>query len=88
MPRLDMDALVTGKQASLVAGVSVQAIVNWRNRGPLPVAVDEQGNEIRDAKGRRLYRLRAVLAAEQAASERCAVVAPRLAQRNLSAMAA
>ncbi len=85
MPRADMDALLTGKQAAMIAGVSIRAIVNWRNRGHLPVAVDDSGAEIRDARGHPLYRLRAVYAAEQATSERCAVVAPRLAQRNLAA---
>ena len=80
-PQLDMDALLSGTQAAGVARVSVRAVVNWRNRGWLPVAVDERGNEIRDGRGRPRYRLGAVLAAEKMTAERCEVVAPRLARR-------
>ena len=87
-PILDMDALLSGTQAAAVARVTVAAIVNWRNRGWLPVAVDEHGREIRDTRGRPRYRLGAVLAAEKMTAERCEVVAPRLARRCPVAVAA
>jgi hypothetical protein len=87
-PVLDMDALVSGTQAAAMAGVSVRAIVNWRNRGWLPVAVDEHGREIRDTRGRPRYRLRAVLEAEKLTAARCEVVAPRLARRSPARLAA
>jgi len=87
-PVLDMNALLSGTEAAGLARVSVRAIVNWRNRGWLPVAVDAQGNEIRDGRGRPRYRLGAVLAAEKTTAERCEVVAPRLARRCPVAAAA
>jgi hypothetical protein len=80
-PVLDMNALLSGTEAAGVARVSVRAIVNWRNRGWLPVAIDARGNEIRDGRGRPRYRLGAVLEAEKMTAERCEVVAPRLARR-------
>ena len=57
---LDLNALLSGTDAALYAGVSVNVIVNWRNRGLLPIATDEAGNEIRDSRGRPRYRLLAV----------------------------
>lgn len=50
-------ALLTATQAALFAGVSVQAVWNWHNRGHLPAATDDDGNEITDSRGKRLYRL-------------------------------
>jgi hypothetical protein len=76
-----MESLLSGTEAATLARVSVRAIVNWRNRGWLPVAVDARGNEIRDSRNRPRYRLGAVLAAEKMTAERCEVVAPRLARR-------
>ena len=67
---LDLGVLLSGAEAALYAGVSVQAIVNWRNRGLLPVAKDAQGREIRDARGRPKYRLLDVARAEAATSKR------------------
>lgn len=87
-PVLDMDALVSGTQAAAVARVTIRVIVNWRNRGWLPVAVDARGNEIRDERGRPRYRLRAVLEAEKLTAARCEVVAPRLARRCPARLAA
>lgn len=87
-PVFDMDALLSGTQAAGIAGVSVRAVVNWRNRGHLPVARDAEGREIRDARGRPRYRLRDVLAVEQVTAARCEIVAPRLAQRSPAALAA
>lgn len=87
-PVLDMDALLSGTQAAAVARVTVAAIVNWRNRGWLPVAVDEHGHQIRDTRGRPRYRLRAVLEAEKLTAARCEVVAPRLARRSPARLAA
>ena len=85
---LDMDALLPGSLAAALAGVSVRVIVNWRNRGLLPVAVDGQGNEIRDEQGRPRYRVRAVLAAEAKAAERCERMAGRTAVRSPGGIAA
>ena len=65
---LNPNALLTGSQAGLYAGVSRQAIVNWRERGHLPVATDEDGREIRDDHGRPRYRLLDVAKAEHATS--------------------
>lgn len=67
---LDMHALLSASEAALYAGVSVQAIVNWRNRGLLPVAIDKNGREIRDSQGRPRYRLLDVAKAEAATSRR------------------
>lgn len=67
---MDPDALLSGTQAALFAGVRVNDIVNWRNRGLLPVATDAHGNEIRDARHRPKYRLHAVAQAERATSKR------------------
>ena len=63
---LDLDALLSATDAALYAGVTVNVIVNWRNRGYLPVAKDEHGNEIRDKQGRPRYRLLDVAKAENA----------------------
>ena len=48
MPDLDLNALLTAKEAAGYAGVSIPLICKWRDRGHLPVATDAQGNEIRD----------------------------------------
>ena len=40
VPDLDVNALLTAKEAAAYAGVSVAAICNWRERGHLPVATD------------------------------------------------
>ena len=88
MPDLDLDALLSAKDAGLYAGVSVAAIVNWRNRGHLPVATDEQGNEIRDAQGRPRYRLLDVAKAEYRTHERARQMAERITRRSPSGMAA
>lgn len=74
VPSMDMDALLPGKLAALLAGVSIRVIVNWRNRGYLP---SETGPD-----GRRLYRARAVLAAEAATAQRCESMAGRPAERS------
>jgi hypothetical protein len=66
---LDVDALVSGSEAAVYAGVSVSAIGNWRARGHLPVAKDAEGNEIRDRHGRPRYRLLDVAKAERATSK-------------------
>jgi hypothetical protein len=85
---LDMDALLPGRLAAALAGVSLQVIANWRRRGILDTAKDELGEEILDKAGRRLYRVRAVLAAEAAAAERCERLAGRTAVRNPAGLAA
>jgi hypothetical protein len=65
---LDPSALLSGTEAALYANVTVNDIVNWRNRGHLPVATDAQGQEIRDRCGRPRYRLLDVAKAEHATS--------------------
>lgn len=61
MPDLDPNRLLTGSAAAYVANVSVQAIVNWRNRGKLPVAAWENG--------RPKYRLGDVVEVERATAK-------------------
>ena len=56
---LDPQRLITTTAAAYLADVSVQAIVNWRNRGHLPVAE-------RDEHGRPKYRLLDVVKCEAA----------------------
>ena len=79
---LDLNALLSGTDAALYAGVSVNVIVNWRNRGLLPVATDEHGNEIRDSRGRPRYRLLAVAKAENLARQRGERMAKRVTRRD------
>jgi hypothetical protein len=75
----DPFALLTATEAATYAGVSVAAVGNWATRGYslptggraiLPVAVDGDGREIRDSRGRPRYRLLDVAKAEQATSRR------------------
>jgi DNA-binding transcriptional MerR regulator len=56
---LDVDAKLTASQAAEYAGVTVQAIVNWRQRGHLHPAGF-------NGEGRRVYRLLDVAKAEHA----------------------
>ena len=67
---LDVDALLSATQAAEYAGVSVNVIVNWRNRGWLPVATGPDGREVRDGRGRPRYRLLDVAKAEHATAQR------------------
>jgi hypothetical protein len=78
---LDPDALLPGRLAAGLAGVSIQVIVVWRNRGYLPVATDDAGRELRGPRGRPLYRVRDVLAVEARTAERCESMARRPAVR-------
>ncbi len=70
MPDLDVNALLSAKEAAGYAGVSIAAICKWRERGHLPVATDAQGVEIRDDRGRPRYRLLDVAKAENATKQR------------------
>ena len=70
MPDLDVNALLTAKEAAGYAGVTIAVICKWRERGHLPVATDAQGNEIRDERGRPRYRLLDVAKAENATRQR------------------
>lgn len=70
MPDLDVNALLSAKEAAGYAHVTIAAICNWRERGHLPVATDTDGNEIRDARGRPRYRLLDVAKAEYATKKR------------------
>jgi hypothetical protein len=70
VPDLDMDALLSGSQVAMMAGVSLPAVCNWVARGYLPVATDGEGREIRDPCGRPRYRLRDALKADVATSTR------------------
>jgi hypothetical protein len=69
VPDLDVRALLSAKEAAGYAGVSIAAICKWRERGYLPVAKDDDGNEIRVA-GRPRYRLLDVAKAEYATKKR------------------
>lgn len=87
-PVLNVYALLTAADAARYAGLldglgkpKVSMIVNWRNRGILPVAVDEHGNEIRDTRGRPKYRLLDVAKAEAATKARAGQMAARLTAR-------
>ncbi len=70
MPDLDVNALLTAKEAAGYAGKSIAAICKWRERGYLPVATDAKGQEIRDDRGRPRYRLLDVAKAENATRQR------------------
>jgi hypothetical protein len=85
---LNMDALLSGKDAALYAGVSVNVIVNWRNRGWLPVATSADGSEVRDRQGRPRYRLRDVAVAESRTHERARKLAASIIRRSPSELAA
>ena len=87
-PELDLTALLSASEAALYAGLldddgkpKVSIIVNWRNRGLLRVATDDQGREIRDNRGRPKYRLLDVARADARTREHAAVMAERLAAR-------
>ena len=82
MPELDVNALLTAKEAAGYAGVSIAVICKWRERGHLPVATDERGNEIRDERGRPRYRLLAVAKAENATRQRAERMASRITRRD------
>ena len=78
---LDLDALVSASEAAAYAHVSVNAIVNWRNRGHLPVATGRDGREIRDGRGRPRYRLRDVARADIETRRRAERMARGLSRR-------
>ncbi len=79
---LNLNALLTATEAAAYAGVSVNVIVNWRNRGWLPVATDSQGREIRDSRGRPRYRLLDVAKAENATKQRGERMARGITRRD------
>ena len=79
---LDVNALLSATEAARYAGKSVNAIVNWRNRGWLPVATDADGNEIRDKQGRPRYRLLDVAKAEHATRRRGIQMARQITRRD------
>ena len=79
---LDLNALLTATQAAAYAGVTVNVIVNWRNRGYLPVATDANGSEIRDKQGRPRYRLLDVAKAENATKRRGEQMARGITRRD------
>lgn len=54
---IDPFALLTAAQVALRCKVSVAAVTNWVRRGHLNPAVDDDGNEILDSRGKRMYRL-------------------------------
>lgn len=60
--QVDVHAKLTATQAAAYAGVTVQAIINWRNRGHLPSAGT--------CHGRPVYRLLDVAKAEHATRKR------------------
>lgn len=82
MPELDLNALLTAKEAAEYAGVTIPVICKWRERGHLPVATDADGSEIRDERGRPRYRLLAVAKAENATRQRAERMASRITRRD------
>lgn len=82
MPELDINALLTAKEAAGYAGVSIAVICKWRERGHLPVAADAEGHEIRDERGRPRYRLLDVAKAENATRRRAERMASRITRRD------
>jgi len=82
VPDLDVNALLTAKEAAGYAGVSIAVICKWRERGHLSVATDEQGREIRDERGRPRYRLLDVAKAENATRRRAEQMASRIRRRD------
>jgi hypothetical protein len=56
---IDVDARLTASQAAKYAGVTVQAIVNWRNRGHLPRGDDGRYRLLDVAKAEHATRRRA-----------------------------
>ena len=83
VPELDVNALLTAKEAAGYAGVSIPVICKWRERGHLPVARDPQtGEEIRDGRGRPRYRLLDVAKAENATRQRAERMASRITRRD------
>jgi hypothetical protein len=82
MPDLDLNALLTAKEAAGYAGVTIAVICKWRDRGHLPVATDERGDEIRDERGRPRYRLLDVAKAENATRQRAERMASRIIRRD------
>jgi hypothetical protein len=85
---LDMNALLSGTEAARYARVTVNVIVNWRNRGWLPVATDAKGREIRDGRGRPKYRLRDVVKAEAGTHARAEKMAAAIISRSADDLAA
>lgn len=75
---LDLNALLNATEAAKYAGVTAAAVCNWRARGLLPVAKDENGEEIRDSRGRPRYRLLDVAKAENKARQRGEAMARRI----------
>ena len=82
VPDLDLNALLTAKEAAGYARVSIPVICKWRERGHLPVATDAGGNEIRDERGRPRYRLLDVAKAENATRQRAERMASRIIRRD------
>ena len=85
---LDMNALLSASQVARFAGVTTAAVCNWVARGVLPVATDEDGNEIRDERGRARYRLIDAAKADARTHERARQMAERITHRAPSDLAA
>lgn len=81
---IDMNALVTASEISRYAGVSLQVVSNWRRRGHLPVATDDQGREL-SRNGQRLYRFGDAAKADSRTSERAQKMAQALIRRATAA---
>jgi hypothetical protein len=82
VPDLDVNALLSAKEAAGYAKVSIAAICKWRERGHLPVATDQDGNEIRDGRGRPRYRLLDIAKAENATRQRGEEMARNAVRRD------
>jgi hypothetical protein len=76
---LDVMALLTATQAALKCRVSVDLICKWRDRGHLPIAVDDDGEPILDARGKNMYRLLEVAKTDAKMAARREAMVRRLA---------
>lgn len=81
---IDPFALLTAAQVAMRCKVSVAAVTNWVRRGHLNAAVDDDGNEILDSRGKRMYRLVDAARADAKMAER----RERMALRILASSAA
>lgn len=77
MPPLDLDELWTVAEAARRAKVSEATVRSWVHRGHLPVAQDDDGQEIRDSRGRPRFRPLDVARAEGATRDHARRPAPK-----------
>lgn len=82
---VDPFALLTAAQVAMHCKVSVAAVTNWVRRGHLNAAVDDDGNELRDSRGKRMYRLVDAAKADAKMAERRERMALRILASSVAA---